>query len=88
MIPKSDPQETKELANEASALLANRAFITAVKELRMQWFGEMMNDKTDGPKVQELAIKLRALEAIPAMLDHLMANQVMALRGHDARRHG
>jgi hypothetical protein len=81
MIPKTDPEVVKILAKEAEGLLANRAFIQAVKDLRMQWFGELMNDKNDGPKVQELVAKLRALEAIPQLLDHLMTNQQFAQRG-------
>jgi hypothetical protein len=80
-IKKTDPQVVKEIAQEAEILKANRAFVVATQILQKQWYGELLDPKIDDRKVQELVAKLRVLEAIPQMLDHLMADQVMALRG-------
>jgi hypothetical protein len=81
-LRKSDPQIVKEIAKEAEGLKANRAFVVATQILQKQWYGELLDPKTtDVRKVLELVAKLRALEAIPQMLDHLMTDQVMSLRG-------
>ena len=87
-LKKSDPQIVKELAAEARLLRDNRAFDAAIKLLHRQWYGELINPATTGEKLSEVAAKLRVLEAIPAMLDHLMADHAMNLRGQNARRHG
>ena len=87
-LKKADPQIVKEIAEEASALRSNRAFDAATKLLHRQWYGELIDPATTGEKLAEVAAKLRVLEAIPAMLDHLMADHAMNLRGQNARRHG
>lgn len=85
MIPKTDPQIVKELAREAEGLLTDRAFTEAIKRLRQQWFGELLNDNLDDPKVRELRAKLMALEAIPRALDSMMAAPQFA-QGSNVRR--
>jgi hypothetical protein len=86
VIVKTDPEVVKEIAREARTILDNRAFLQAVIDLRKQWFGEMMDAKTDGPKVLELVAMLRALEAIPSRLASMTHDAQMAPRGNDARR--
>lgn len=80
-LKKTDPQIVKELAQEAESLKANRAFSVAVAMLQKQWYGEFLNPETDDETARMLRAKLTVLEAIPQMLDHLIASQVMALRG-------
>ena len=80
-LKRADPELTKALAAEASDLLANRAFDTSVLTLRKQWFGELMDPEVvDTMKVMELVFKLRALQAIPQLLDHLVDSEKMALK--------
>lgn len=86
MIAKTDPEVVKEIAREARTILDNRAFLQAVIDLRKQWFGELMDAKTDSPKVLELIAMLRALEAIPGRLASMTHDAQMAPRGHDAGR--
>jgi hypothetical protein len=88
MIPKTDSETVKELARGAADLLGDRAFTTAVEVLKRQWYGELMIDTIDVPKVQELVAKLRALEAIPQLLSNLKAAPQFAQRGADVRRTG
>ena len=87
-LKKTDPQVIKEIAEEASNLRANRAFDAALKLLQRQWYGEMLEAKRTGADLEEVVAKLRVIEAIPAMLDHLVDDQKMVLRGQNARRHG
>ena len=75
------PEERKALAEEAKDLLENKAFTTAVLELRKRWFGEMMAS-TDWALDQMLKAKIQALEAVPQELQILINNQKMA----EARR--
>jgi hypothetical protein len=77
-IAPADPDLRKALAKDAEGLLADAAFAIAVKTLRMQWYNELIAIENDPPKVLELAAKLRALDAIPQMLDHLMTSEIMA----------
>jgi hypothetical protein len=86
-IPKSDPQIIKELAREAEGLKANRAFTVSISTLKAQWYGELIDPKTTEEQTRALRAQLIALEAIPRMLDSLIATQTMAAkRGTDARR--
>jgi hypothetical protein len=79
-IPKSDPQIVKELAKEAEGLKANRAFSVACVALQKQWYGELLDPKTDDEQTKRLRAQLIALEAIPRMLDSLIASQTMAAK--------
>jgi hypothetical protein len=80
-IPKTDPQIVKELAKEAEGLKANRAFMVAIQVLQKQFYGELLDPKTDIEQMRTLRAQLIALEAIPRMLDSLIASQTMAQRG-------
>jgi hypothetical protein len=85
-IPKSDPQVVKEIAREAEGLKANRAFSVVCGILQRQWYGELLDPKTDIEQMRTLRAQLIALEAIPRMLDSLIASQTMAQRGNHAGR--
>lgn len=82
-IQRADPQVVKEIAKEAEGLKANRAFTVAVQLLQKQFYGELLDPKTDDEAAKLVRAKLMALEAIPRMLDHLMDDQKMALRGQN-----
>jgi hypothetical protein len=56
--------ERRELSDAAKALLADKAFDYAWTELRKRWFGELIQQPHEGPKQNELAARLRALNAI------------------------
>jgi hypothetical protein len=84
-IPKADAQIRIELAREAKNLLEDRAFSTAIVVLQKQWYGELIDASADAAKVQELTAKLRALEAIPALLRNLMQASQFAPRGANVR---
>lgn len=75
------PEERKELATEARELLDNKAFTTAILDLRKRWFAEMMVS-ADEAVDRSLKAKIQALEAIPQELQILINNQKMA----EARR--
>ena len=85
---RADPDLIKALAKDAKDLLEDRAFSTAIRALHAQWYGELIRESQNNPdKVTELVAKLRALEAIPKMLEHFMASEVMAQkRGSNGRR--
>jgi hypothetical protein len=80
-LKKNDPQIVKEIAKEAEGLKANRAFTVAMQLLQKQFYGELLDPKVDDEAAKIVRAKLMVLEAIPKMLDHLMADQVMSLRG-------
>lgn len=84
-IAPVDPDLRKKLADDAKGLLGDPAFALAVKTLRMQWYAELINDGTETSKVLDLAARLRALDAIPQMLDHLVTSETMAQRGSNGR---
>jgi hypothetical protein len=88
VIEKTDPQIIKELAREAQGLKDNRAFSVAIAALQKQFYGELLDPKTDKETAERLRERLIALEAIPRMLDNLIATPSVAARGHDARRYG
>jgi hypothetical protein len=71
------PEERKELATEARELLDNKAFTTAILDLRKRWFAEMMAS-ADEAVDRSLKAKIQALEAIPQELQILINNQKMA----------
>jgi phage tail sheath gpL-like len=81
VIEKTDPQIVKELAREAEGLRNNRAFAVAVAALQKQFYGELLDPKTDDEGMKRLRAQLMALEAIPRMLDSLIASQTIAQRG-------
>jgi hypothetical protein len=80
-IPKTDAQVIKELAKEAQGLKDNRAFAVACATLQKQWYGELLDPKTDKEGTERLRAQLIALEAIPRVLDSLIASPTMAQRG-------
>ena len=79
-IPRADAQVVKELAREAQSLKDNRAFMVAIQILQKQWYGELLDPKTDDEQTKRLRAQLIALEAIPRMLDSLIASQTMAAK--------
>jgi hypothetical protein len=83
---RADPELVKALAREASAMLDDRVFTTAVRALHAQWYGELIAAGSEPTKVLELVAKLRALEAIPQMLKHFVDSATIQQRGSDARR--
>jgi hypothetical protein len=86
-IKAQDAQVIKELAREAQGLKDNRAFSVACATLKAQWYGEFLDPKTDKEASERLRAQLIVLEALPRMLDSLIATQTMAAkRGTDARR--
>jgi hypothetical protein len=80
-IPRADAQVVKELAREAQSLKDNRAFMVAIQILQKQWYGELLDPKTDEEQTRRLRAQLIVLEAIPRMLDSLIASQTMAQKG-------
>ena len=85
-IAPVDPDIRKALAKDAEGLLGDGAFAIAIKTLRMQWYAELITDGTDASRVLELTARLRALESIPQMLDHLVTSETMAQGRSNARR--
>jgi hypothetical protein len=79
-IPKADAQIVKELAKEAQGLKDNRAFAVACATLQRQWYGELLDPKTSDEHMKTLRAQLIALEAIPRILDSLIATQTMAAK--------
>lgn len=66
--------ERRELSEAAKALLADKAFGHVVLQLRQQWFGQLINCPYASPEQDELAARLRALDAIPALLGSLLTD--------------
>jgi hypothetical protein len=64
----------REISDAAKALLADKAFGHAYLELRQLWFGELMEARHAGALQDELAARLRALDAIPTELTRIIAN--------------
>jgi hypothetical protein len=76
---KLDSEEVKRLAHESKDLLADPAFKAAILALRKQWHAEQMTTR-DPNMMIHLALKMQALEAIPAQLqvfinDHTWAEK-------------
>jgi hypothetical protein len=80
-IKRADAQVVKELAKEAEGLMANRAFSVSIEILKKQLYGEFLDPKLTDERVRTLRAQLMALEALPRMLDSLIASQTMAQRG-------
>ena len=66
--------ERRELSDAAKALLADKAFGHVYKQLRQQWFNELLDQPHSGVKQDELAARLRALDVIPVALANLLNN--------------
>ena len=66
--------ERRELAASAKALLNDQAFGHVYRALRQQWFNELVDLPHAGPKQDELAARLRALDVIPLALGALLDN--------------
>ena len=79
-IKAQDAQVIKELAREAQGLKDNRAFAVACATLKAQWYGELLDPKTDDDGTKRLRAQLIVLEALPRMLDSLIAIQTMAAK--------
>jgi hypothetical protein len=63
--------ERRELSDAAKALLADRAFDQAWTQLRKLWFAELIQQPHASVKQDELAARLRALNAIAEELGAL-----------------
>jgi hypothetical protein len=66
--------ERRELSAAAKALLADKAFGYVYKQLRQQWFNELVDQPHAGVRQDELAARLRALDIIPTALGNLIEN--------------
>lgn len=66
--------ERRELSGAAKALLNDQAFGHVYRQLRQQWFNELVDLPHAGPKQDELAARLRALDVIPLALGALLDN--------------
>ena len=66
--------ERRELSDAAKALLADKAFGHVYRQLRQQWFNELLELPNAGVKQDELAARLRALDIIPVALGKLLDN--------------
>ena len=65
--------ERRELSEAAKALLADKAFAYAFLKLRQTWFAQLMEQPHSGAAQDELAARLRALDAIPNELSLIIA---------------
>ena len=79
--PVDESIQRRQLADEAHELLNNKAFTTAILELRKRWFASMMDSNDEGQD-RILKAQIRALEMIPQELQILINNQKM----HEARK--
>jgi hypothetical protein len=66
--------QRRELSDAAKALLADKAFDHAYLALRKRWFGELMDQPHAGVKQDEIAARLRALDAIPTEIALLITD--------------
>jgi len=66
--------ERRELSAAAKALLADKAFGYVYRQLRQQWFNELVDQPHAGVRQDELAARLRALDVIPTALGNLIEN--------------
>jgi hypothetical protein len=66
--------ERRELSDAAKALLADKAFGHVYRQLRQQWFNELLELPNAGVRQDELAARLRALDVIPVALANLLEN--------------
>jgi len=67
-------RERRELSAAAKALLADKAFGYVYRQLRQQWFNELVDQPHAGVRQDELAARLRALDVIPTALGNLIEN--------------
>jgi hypothetical protein len=66
--------ERRELSAAAKALMADKAFGYVFRQLRQQWFNELLELPHASVKQDELAARLRALDLIPVVLGNLLDN--------------
>jgi hypothetical protein len=76
--------QRRELSDAAKALMADKAFAHVYKALRQRWFNQFMDLPGAGPAQDELAARLRALDAIPVELGLLLDEH----RNHQRMGHG
>jgi hypothetical protein len=66
--------ERRELSDAAKVLLNDKAFGHVYRQLRQQWFNELIELPHAGVRQDELAARLRALDVIPVALGNLLDN--------------
>jgi hypothetical protein len=66
--------ERRELSAAAKALLNDKAFAHVYRQLRQQWFNELMDLPHASVKQDELTARLRALDVIPLALGAILDN--------------
>jgi hypothetical protein len=66
--------ERRELSDAAKVLLNDKAFGHVYRQLRNQWFNELLDCPNASVKQDELAARLRALDVIPVALGNLLDN--------------
>jgi hypothetical protein len=76
--------QRRELSDAAKALMADKAFGHVYKALRQRWFNQFMDLPGAGQAQDELAARLRALDAIPVELGLLLDEH----RNHQRMGHG
>lgn len=74
----ADLPEKKELSDAAKVLMEDKAFLTAILQLRKRWFGQLLEEEGNTLRQAELCSKLRALELIPHELGTLVNDYRMA----------
>jgi hypothetical protein len=76
-VPKAEDFQRRERADEAKALMDNKAFSAAILALRKRYFEE--NQAAKDPRVRdEMWAKINALADIPLQLTILMNDEKMA----------
>jgi hypothetical protein len=66
--------ERRELSAAAKALLSDAAFGHVYKQLKQQWYNELLELPHASVRQDELAARLRALDVIPVALGNLLEN--------------
>jgi hypothetical protein len=66
--------DRRELSAAARALLGDKAFGYVYRQLRNQWFNEILDCPHASVRQDELAARLRALDLIPVALGNLLDN--------------
>ena len=84
--------ERRDLTDAAQALLADKAFGHVYRQLRQQWFNELLDLPHASVKQDELSARLRALDLIPValakLLENYRADQQQRAAQERAARHG
>jgi uncharacterized protein HemY len=64
--------ERRELSEAAKALLLDKAFAAAFKQLKQRWWNQVIEQPHAGELQNELIARMRALDAIPTELSAII----------------